>query len=287
MPKLDSPKAAHPGQHNIARSNLAAGRQERCSSMVWWLTALLLAVSSLPADAEPPQADLAPREASQPSRLGEQLCADSPTQVPQQARERADQVLEQVYALPDAEKGLLLDKRRDAVGFAIFPNVQRQGFMVASLYGRGILAYRDDDGGWSPPLLLTLQGQSMGPQFGAQSSNVIIIFRTISGIKDVLAGHHHITAHASGATVEHIGHAADPLGITVYFFDRGSMLGQSSDAYAIHIDEQANAALYGMTLKPGCILEGMRTEFKAPWMIRYFKNMQLPPGQAHRILELE
>jgi hypothetical protein len=31
----------------------------------------------------------------------------------------------------------------------------------------------------------------------------------------------------------------------------------------------------------------MRTEFKAPWMIRYFKNMQLPPGQAHRILELE
>jgi lipid-binding SYLF domain-containing protein len=275
------------GIHKMTRSNMDKVRRHRQSSTGCWLTALLLAATGVPACADTTRSDSVPRDASQLSRLGEQLCADSPPHVPPQARERADEVLEQVYALPDDEKRYFMDRRRNAVGFAIFPNVQRQGFMVASLYGRGILSYRDDDGGWSPPILLTIRGQSMGPQFGAQSSNVIVIFRTVSGIKDILSGHHHITTLLSGAAVEHVEHAADPLGITVHFFDRGGMFGQSSDTYAIHIDEEANAALYGATLKPGCVVEGLRGGFKAPWMLRYFKNMQLPPGQAHRVLELE
>lgn len=159
--------------------------------------------------------------------------------------------------------------------------------MAAWLHGKGLLSYRMVNGGWSPPILLTIQGQSMGPQFGVQSSNVIFIFRTVCGIKDFLSGHHPIITHASGAAVEHVDHAADSLSITVHSFDRGAMFGQSSDTYAIHIDEEANAALYGTTLKPGCIVEGTRSGFKAPWMLRYFKNMQLPPGPAHRILERE
>lgn len=290
-------------------SHAAEVRKRQHASTAGWLSVLLLIAASLPADAgaDTPQTDAAPyqhryqhrggvggaesapvpRSASQLSCLVEQVCADPPADVPQQARELAYQVLEQVYTLPDAEKRYFLEKRRDAVGFAIFPNVQRQGFMVAKLYGKGILSVRDPTGRWSPPILLTLQGQSMGPQFGAQSSNVIIIFRTVGGIMDLLSGHHHITSHTSGAAVEHVDHPADPLGITVHFFDRGGMFGQSSDSYAIHIDEETNAALYGVTLKPGSIIEGMRSGFKAPWMLRYFQNMQLPSGQAHRILELE
>ncbi len=249
----------------------------------------MLAVAGISAyaDAGPALTDSLPREAPQSSGLGEQVCAEPPDDVPQQARELAKQVLEQVYALPDDEKRYFLEKRRDALGFAIFPNVQRQGVMVAKLHGKGILSYRMEDGGWSTPILLTIQGQSTGPQFGVQSSNVIFIFRTVSGIKDFLSGHHHVISHATGAAVEHVDHPADPLGITVHFFDRGGMLGQSSDTYAIHIDEEANAALYGVALKPGCIVEGTRSGFKAPWMLRYFQNMQLPPGQAHRIIELE
>jgi lipid-binding SYLF domain-containing protein len=307
MPNITNTKTAHPGKQNMARNKVAEARKQQHASISGWLSAMLLIAVSLPANADTTQTDPAPfqhlyphrggvggtessplpRNSSQLSCLGELVCADPPPEVSLQARELAYQVLEQVYALPDAEKRYFLEMRRNAVGFAIFPNVQRQGFMVAKLYGRGILSVSDPAGGWSPPILLTLQGQSLGPQFGAQSSNVIIIFRTVGGIKDLLSGHHHIIAHTSGAAVEHVDHAADPLGITVHFFDRGGMFGQSSDSYAIHIDEETNAALYGMTLKPGNIVEGTRSGFKAPWMLRYMQNMQLPPGQAHRTLELE
>jgi lipid-binding SYLF domain-containing protein len=292
------------------RSSEAQSGKQKPSSGLWCLTVLLLATCSLSAGAEPAPtdttphqhrarhrggiggaepapADATPRSAPPLACLGEQVCGEPPPDLPPQAREQAIDVLEQVYALPDEEKRYFLDKRRDAVGFAIFPNVKRQGFMVATLYGKGILSYRDDEGGWSPPILLTIKGQSTGPQLGMQSINIIFIFNTRCGIKDFLSGHHHILTHPSGLVVEHVAHEAAPLSITVHSFDRGAMLGQSSDTFTIDIDEEANAALYGVSLKPGCIAEGMRSGFKAPFMLRYFQTMQLPPGQAHSVIELK
>jgi SH3 domain-containing YSC84-like protein 1 len=299
-----------PGRRNMTRRSAAPLTKHKQASGWRWLTALLFAAISLSAGAEQPQTDPAAQQhraryrggvggagpaQTDPTRrsgpplacLGEQICGATPADIPSSARETASQVLEQVYALPDEEKRYFLDKRRDAVGFAIFPNVQRQGFMVASVYGKGILSYRDNDGGWSPPILLTIKGQSTGPQFGAQSSNVIFIFNTRCGIKDFLSGHHHILTHPSGPVVEHVEHEAEPLSVTVHSFDRGGMLGQSSDTFTIQIDEEANAALYGVSLKPGCIVEGMRSGFKTPLILHYFQTMQLPPGQAHHIIELK
>jgi len=299
-----------PVRRNMNRSSKAKLKKQKRSSRLRWLTALLISTISLSAGAESSQADTAPHqhraryrgrvggtEAAQADPeprsgpplacLGEQVCGDPSPDIPRHALESANQVLEQVYALPDDEKRYFLDKRRDAVGFAIFPNVQRQGFVMAALYGKGILSYRDDDGGWSPPILLTIKGQSTGPQFGVQSSNIIFIFNTRCGIKDFLSGHHHILSQSSDPVVEHVEHAAEPLSITVHSFVRGGMFGQSSDIYTIHIDEEANAALYGVSLKPGCIMEATRSGLKAPLILRYFETMQLPPGQAHRIIELK
>jgi hypothetical protein len=90
-----------------------------------------------------------------------------------------------------------------------------------------------------------------------------------------------------GVTIEHVGHPADPLDIKLHSFDRGVMLGQSQDSYSLHIDEATNAALYGLTLTPCCLAEATRIGPKAPWMIKYFQNLQLEPGEAHRTLELQ
>lgn len=251
------------------------------------LWGLFLALASLVAAAD--ETPIAPAAAASPplSCLGEQICAAYDGVIPSRARELVDQVLEQVYNLPDEEKRYFLDQRKDAVGFAIFPNVKRQGIMAATLYGKGILSYVDETGGWSTPILLTIQGQSMGPQFGAQSSNIIFTFKTICGLKDFLSGHHHIMMSGSAVAIEHVGHAADPLDIRVHSFNRGMMFGQSQDLYSIHIDEEANAVLYGVELQPGCILEATRSGVKAPWMMKFFQNMQLEPGEAHQTFDLE
>jgi len=199
--------------------------------------------------------------------------------------EEAERVLEQVYALPEADKRFLYDKLSVARGFAIFPEVRKSGVMAASVYGKGIMSFRDQSWEWSPPLVLRIQGTSFGPQIAAQTSRVIFVFDKMCDIRDFLSGHHHLVTGGADTVMEHVGHA-DPEprssgGIKIYTVSNGMAMGQSVGGFTIHIDEEANAALYGVDFKPGCIVEGKRIGLQLPWFVKFMQNMQLPPGQPH------
>ena len=201
----------------------------------------------------------------------------------QKGSEEAERLLEQVYALPEADKRFLYGKLSEARGFAIFPEVRRSGVMATAAYGKGIISFRDQTWEWSPPLLLHMQGTSFGPQMVAQTSRIIFVFDKMCDIRDFLSGHHHLVTGAADTVMEHVGHA-DPEprssgGIKVYTVDNGMAMGQSLEGFTIHIDEEASAALYGVDFKPGCIVEGGRVALKLPWFVKFIQNMQLPPGQ--------
>jgi len=252
-----------------------------------WLPGLAVILTGFAAQAEQmPNGETRPVTASF-TCLGEQVCSELPPDSTPRGRELANEVLEAVYDLPESEQRFFLEKRRDAQGFAIFPDVGKSGMMGATIHGHGIMAYRNEDGSWSPPIILTIEGQSMGPQFGTQSSHVIFIFKTQCGVKDFLTGHHHFVSNGVEVTIEHVGDvtSAEPMGITVHAFERGMLLGQSFDRFSIHIDEDANAALYGVALKPGCIIEGVRTGVRRPWFQRYFEKLNQPPDMAHSTIE--
>jgi len=197
--------------------------------------------------------------------------------------EEAERVLEQVYALPEADKRFLYGKLAEARGFAIFPEVRKSGVMAASVYGKGIMSFRDQSWEWSPPILLHMQGTSIGPQFCAQCSRIIFIFDRICDVRDFLQGQHRLITTGPSTSMEHVGHPEPPEvgGIRIYTVSNGVTMGQSLENYSIHIDEEGNAALYGVDFKPGCILEGRRVGFQAPWFLKYMQNMHLPPGQPH------
>lgn len=199
------------------------------------------------------------------------------------AGKAAEQVLEKIYAIPASEKKFILGKLGNAKGFAIFPDVRKDGVMAATVYGKGIILYRDEKAEWSPPILLTMQGQSLGPQVCAQCSRIVFIFDTASGVRDFLTGHHHFVTSSIGTSIEHVDHPqpGEPLNITIYTIYDGMAIGQSLDNYAIHIDDEANAALYGIEIKPGCIVEGVRIGPRPPWFQQFYERMMLPPGQPH------
>ena len=195
----------------------------------------------------------------------------------------AERVLEQVYALPAADKRFLYGKLSEARGFAIFPEVRKSGVMAASGYGKGIISFRDQSWEWSPPILLHMQGKSIGPQLCAQCSRIIFIFDKMCDIRDFLSGHHRLLTTGPTTSIEHVGHPAPTElgGINIYTVSNGVTMGQSLESYSIHIDEEANAALYGVDFKPGCIVEAGRVGLQAPWFLKFMQNMQLPPGQPH------
>jgi len=54
--------------------------------------------------------------------------------------------------------------------------------------GKGLVVVRRDDNTWSNPAFITLTGGSIGWQIGAQSSDIILVFKTRRGVDGISRG---------------------------------------------------------------------------------------------------
>ncbi len=172
----------------------------------------------------------------------------------------AREILEQVESLPADKRALFESLVGDAKGFAIFPNVTKSGFILAKISGRGVLIYREADGTWSLPVLLRLAGDSIGPQMGAMSSDVLVVFKTVAALRR-LGDQNHVVTDIPVSTGLHAGAQAE---IVSYHTKRGLVLGQSLDTINLYLDETGNEALYGQGIKPGAVSRSVRASLKPP-----------------------
>lgn len=106
-------------------------------------------------------------------------------------------VLEMTSRLP--EEGIPPALLRNAQGLAVIPNVIKAGFIVGGSYGKGVLLVRDDQGRWSPPLFIRLAAGSFGWQIGAQSTDVVLVFKTPRSIEGIVRGTFTLGADAAVA----------------------------------------------------------------------------------------
>jgi lipid-binding SYLF domain-containing protein len=162
----------------------------------------------------------------------------------------ATEVLEEVQAMPDQQIPDALLSR--AYGIAVIPDVTKVAFIFGGRHGRGVLVVRDKlNSPWSNPTFVSLTGGSWGFQAGAQSSDIILVFTSKTGIEGVAGGKLTLGADASVATgpVGRQGSAATDMSfhaeIYSYARTRGLFGGIALDGSVISIDRPANAALYG------------------------------------------
>jgi lipid-binding SYLF domain-containing protein len=162
----------------------------------------------------------------------------------------ATQVLEEVQAMPDQRIPDALLAR--AYGIAVIPDVTKVAFMFGGRHGNGVLVVRDKlTSPWSNPSFVALTGGSWGLQAGAESSDIILVFTTKSGVEGIAGGKMTLGADASVATgpVGRQGSAATDMSfsseIYSYARTRGLFGGIALDGSVISIDKSANAALYG------------------------------------------
>ncbi len=161
----------------------------------------------------------------------------------------ATQVLEEVQAMPDEQIPDALLSR--AYGIAVIPDVTKVAFIFGGRHGNGVLVVRDKlNSPWSNPTFISLTGGSWGFQVGAQSSDIILVLTTKTGIEGIAGGKLTLGADASVATgpVGRQGSAATDIGfhaeIYSYARTRGLFGGIALDGSVISIDRSANAALY-------------------------------------------
>jgi SH3 domain-containing YSC84-like protein 1 len=186
-----------------------------------------------------------------------------PVEVQQQV-ETATQVFDSLLRveLPPHQRAFLNEALKDAHGFAVFPNTLRVGMGVSTIQGRGVLAYRHEDGEWSPPIPLLVQGISTGPHFGAIYYDTLVVIKTPAAMQRILSGQQRLQGtEATGPLQQSVSPERD---IVSYSRTRGLSVGLTVDDIHIMLNQQAIAALYGRTVEPREILSGQKIGLRRP-----------------------
>ncbi len=159
------------------------------------------------------------------------------------------EVLSELNRIP--EKNIPAKLLRNAEGIAIIPAVVKVGIVIGGRYGKGILSIRKKDKTWSDPIFLSLKGGSIGWQIGAQSTDVILVFKTRKSLDGILKGKFTLGADAAVAAGP-VGRSAEAatdtkLKAEVYSYSRsrGLFAGIALDGAALDIQDRDNAKYYG------------------------------------------
>jgi lipid-binding SYLF domain-containing protein len=183
-------------------------------------------------------------------------------------------------AIPDA----LL---KNAYGVAVFPGVIKVGLGFGARYGKGVLVVRQDDGSWSSPSFIALGGGSFGWQLGAQSTDLVLVFKNERSIQNIYSGKVTLTGDASAA--------AGPVGrqtsagtdgrlnaaIYSYARNRGLFAGVSLGGGWLGMDRKSNQTYYGNSMSPEQILtaKNMATPLAASQFVEIMTATAPDPGR--------
>jgi lipid-binding SYLF domain-containing protein len=176
--------------------------------------------------------------------------ADAATREERRVADATD-VLDQFLRIPEQSIPPALLSRAYAV--AVIPNVVKVGFGIGARRGRGVLVVRQGDNSWSNPAFVTLTGGSVGWQIGAQSTDIILVFKNRRGVEKIANGKLTLGADASIAAgpVGRQASAATDIAfqseVVSYSRNRGLFAGVAFEGAGVTMDRKGNATYYSDT----------------------------------------
>jgi lipid-binding SYLF domain-containing protein len=189
--------------------------------------------------------------------------------------------------MPDQRLPDLLLSR--AYGIAVIPDVTKVAWFLGGRRGKGVLVVRDKlTSPWSNPVFISLTGGSFGLQWGAQSSDIILVFTTKTGVEGIAGGKLTLGGDASVATgpVGRQGSAATDMTfdaeIYSYARTRGLFGGISLDGTVIAIDRTADAAFYGKSSVTASDIFSGQAPTPPPTAQRFLDRLARATGTAVR-----
>ncbi len=181
--------------------------------------------------------------AAPPSQIGS---GDQEAQTVASAKQALDQFFAlQMESVPPA-------MLQAAEGVAIFPNMIKGGFIFGVNYGKGVLCVRNPDRSWSPPVMVTMGGGSVGFQAGVQAADIVLVFATPRSLQGILNGQKVTLGADASIAAGPVGRSANAgtdarLGAEIYSYarSRGLFAGVSLGGSDISVDHNADSLLYG------------------------------------------
>lgn len=160
----------------------------------------------------------------------------------------AAQVLDTMRGQPDQQIPQHLLQRAYAV--AVIPDVTKVALLLGGRRGSGVMTVRDSRGRFSNPIFINVTGVSLGLQWGAQQTDIVLVFTTRRGVEGIADGKLTLGVGASVAAGP-VGRQAEAAAGTndaevyAYSRSRGLFLGVALDGTSISINEKSNRAFYG------------------------------------------
>lgn len=138
---------------------------------------------------------------------------------------------------------------QNSQGIAIIPNVIQAAFILGGRRGQGVMMIRNQNGGWSNPVIMTLTSGSIGLQAGAKSSDIILAFQDKQSIRKVYNSNFRLGGSVSG-TAGPVGadavYPTDSTGnIYTYAKSEGLFGGIALSGMKLGYDDEKTANLYG------------------------------------------
>ena len=170
--------------------------------------------------------------------------------------QNAGTVLKEILDIPDDIPQDLLDKARCVI---VFPSVVKAAFIVGGSYGRGVMLCRsgkDFSGPWGAPVMMALEGGSVGFQIGGQATDFVILVMNPRGAESVLHNKVKLGADASiaagpkGRDAQAATDASFRAEMLSYSRARGVFAGVSLEGSTLRPDNDANRRLYGRDVNP-------------------------------------
>jgi lipid-binding SYLF domain-containing protein len=170
--------------------------------------------------------------------------------------QNAATVLKEILDIPDNIPQDLLDKARCVM---VFPSVVKAAFIVGGSFGHGVMVCRsgkDFSGPWGAPVMMALEGGSVGFQIGGQATDFVILVMNARGAESLLHNKVKLGADASIAAGPKGRDAQAATDVTFraemlsYSRARGVFAGVSLEGSTVHPDNDANRRLYGHDINP-------------------------------------
>jgi len=140
-----------------------------------------------------------------------------------------------------------------AYGVVVVPRVVKVALTIGGRGGRGVMAVRNPDGTWSPPVFVTLGGVNFGFQIGVQSTDIVLVLMSRDSVEGIAGGKVTLGADASvaaGPLGRASSAATDPTfsaQVLSYSRNSGLFAGVALDGTVIAVDRGANESFYGIS----------------------------------------
>ncbi len=144
---------------------------------------------------------------------------------------------------------------------AIVPDMVKGGFVIGAQHGKGVATCRTGNG-WSAPAFFTLTGGTWGAQIGAESVDLVMLFMTDEGAKNLMAANWKLGGEASiaaGPIGRHAEAATDwklNSEILTYSRTRGLFAGLDLNGANVRQDNDSTQAFYGRNYDFRTLLSG-------------------------------